>query len=206
MFDNDVKIRCNEPMAGVRQFDAEQTIERALDVFWRKGLAATSMQDLAEATGVLRGSLYNAYKDKESLFLAAYGRYGQRVLEEAREVLDKASSPERALRNFFEYTIRSMTTGSPTRGCLTTKTVTEETGRGELVHAALKSFLDDFERVVKDRLSREDAASRLALAPADAARLVATLTRGIVVMERVYQDPAPLRKTADSLVRALFPK
>jgi len=99
-----------------------------------------------------------------------------------------------------------MTTGSPTRGCLTTKTVTEETGRGELVHAALKSFLDDFERVVKDRLSREDAASRLALAPADAARLVATLTRGIVVMERVYQDPARLRKTADSLVRALFPK
>jgi len=151
-------------------------------------------------------NIYNAYKDKESLFLAAYERYGQRGLEEAREVLDKASSPERALRNFFEYTIRSMTTGSPTRGCLTTKTVTEETGRGELVHAALKSFLDDFERVVKDRLSREDAASRLALAPADAARLVATLTRGIVVMERVYQDPARLRKTADSLVRALFPK
>lgn len=205
MFDIDVKIGCNEAMAGVRQFDAEQTIERALEVFWRKGLAATSMQDLAEATGVLRGSLYNAYGDKETLFLAAYERYGQRVLDEARAVLDKASSPERALRDFFEYTIRSMTTGSPTRGCLTTKTVTEESGRGEHVQAALRSFLDDFERVVKERLSRQDAASRLALAPADAARLVATLTRGIVVMERVYQDPARLRKTADSLVRALFP-
>jgi AcrR family transcriptional regulator len=205
MFDAAVKIGSNESMAGVRQFDTSQTVERALEVFWRKGFAATSMQDLADATGVLRGSLYNAYKDKETLFLAAYERYGDMLLEEARQALDKPS-PERALRTFFEYTIRSMTTGTPTRGCLTTKTATEESGHGELVHAALISLLDRFEQLVKERLSREDAVQRLALPPTDAARLVVTLTRGIVVMERVYQNPARLKKTADSMIRALFPK
>lgn len=67
-------------MVGVKQFDADQTVERALEVFWKKGLTQTSMQDPAEATGVLRGSLYNAYGDKEALFLHAYGRYASRCL------------------------------------------------------------------------------------------------------------------------------
>ena len=47
-------------MAGVRQFNEDDAFAHALDVFWRKGFRATSMLDLAEATGVQRGSLYNA--------------------------------------------------------------------------------------------------------------------------------------------------
>ena len=53
-------------MAGVRQFDEQEVIAVALDVFWRKGLHDATMQDLAAATGVQRGSLYNAYGDKEA--------------------------------------------------------------------------------------------------------------------------------------------
>jgi TetR/AcrR family transcriptional regulator, transcriptional repressor for nem operon len=44
-------------MVGVRQFDEDRALGQALEVFWRKGLRATSMLDLANATGVLRGSL-----------------------------------------------------------------------------------------------------------------------------------------------------
>jgi hypothetical protein len=53
-------------MVGIRQFDEQQVIATALDVFWRKGLHDATMQDLAAATGVQRGSLYNAYGDKEA--------------------------------------------------------------------------------------------------------------------------------------------
>ena len=55
-------------MVGVRQFDEQEMIATALDVFWRKGLHDATMQDLAAATGVQRGSLYNAYGDKEAIF------------------------------------------------------------------------------------------------------------------------------------------
>ncbi|MCZ7153843.1 TetR/AcrR family transcriptional regulator, partial [Salmonella enterica] len=58
-----------EQMAGVRQFDEGLALDKALALFWQKGYAATSMQELAAATGVQRGSLYNAYGDKETLFL-----------------------------------------------------------------------------------------------------------------------------------------
>jgi len=89
-------------------------------------------------------SLYNAYGDKEKLFLAAYAQYGERLLSEVRSALDK-SSPERALRDFFDFTIRSMATGTPTRGCLTAKAATDESAHSDLIQAALKAFLEDFE-------------------------------------------------------------
>ena len=59
-------------MAGVRQFDEQQAYAAALEVFWTKGFRATSMLDLATATGVQRGSLYHAYGGKEQLFLRLF--------------------------------------------------------------------------------------------------------------------------------------
>jgi AcrR family transcriptional regulator len=55
-------------MAGTKQFNEEEALDRALDLFWRRGFGPTSMQDLAQATGVIRGSLYHAYGDKQAIF------------------------------------------------------------------------------------------------------------------------------------------
>src|ERR1700748_1484100 len=108
-------------MVGVRQFDEQEVIALALDVFWRKGLNDATMQDLAEATGVQRGSLYNAYGDKEASFLRAFDRYAARFLEAAWTSLG-GDEDEQALGRFFGTIIANMTAGTPARGCLTTKT------------------------------------------------------------------------------------
>ncbi|MEV4049743.1 TetR/AcrR family transcriptional regulator [Amycolatopsis sp. NPDC049688] len=184
-------------MAGKRQFDERRTLELARDIFWAKGYGATSIQDIANASGVLRGSLYNAYQDKETLFLQVFEDYARDFLAEAARVLADPDI-DRALRAFFDFTIASMTTGEPARGCLTTKTAIDSKADGERINAALRRLLDGLEQLVRDRLSAEDA--RLALPAADAARVLVTMTRGIVVMERVYQDPERLRATARSLI------
>jgi TetR/AcrR family transcriptional regulator, transcriptional repressor for nem operon len=72
-------------MSGRRQFNEQQTLERALDVFWTKGYGATSMNDLAAATGVQRGSLYNAYDGKETLFLRVYELHSRQLLTDVAE-------------------------------------------------------------------------------------------------------------------------
>ncbi|RPE37742.1 TetR family transcriptional regulator [Streptomyces sp. Ag109_O5-1] len=190
-------------MVGQRQFDEKQTLDRVLETFWNKGYGATSMQDLATATGVQRGSLYNAYRDKETLFLRAFQGYADQFLADAVDALAHPDA-EQALRRFFDFTITSMTAGTPTRGCLTTKTATDERADGERIQAALRSLLDNLERVLQERLSLEDATARLVIPPAEAARVVITMTRGTVVMERVYQDPDRLRGTAGSLISALL--
>jgi TetR/AcrR family transcriptional repressor of nem operon len=191
-------------MTGRRQFDEKRTMDLAREVFWLKGYGATSMQDVATATGVLRGSLYNAYRDKETLFLQVFEDYADQFLAEAAEALAHPIVDD-ALRDFFDFTITSMTTGVPTRGCLTTKTAIDTKADDERIRGALRDLLDNMERLLRERLSTEEVRPRLAIAPAEAARVLITMTRGIVVMERVYQDPERLRATAASLIDALLP-
>jgi AcrR family transcriptional regulator len=190
-------------MAGVRQFDETKTLDKALTLFWKKGYTATTMLDLAESTGVQRGSLYNAYRSKERLFTLAFGRYQADMTAEARQALAH-DDVRQALLDFFEWTIVSMTRGTPSRGCLTTKTAMEEDKDSPEIQRALRGMLDELETALRERFSRGDAAGRLALPPADAARAVITYTRGIVVVERVYHDADRLRHAADLMLQMLF--
>ncbi len=189
-------------MAGIRQFNEEQTLERALEVFWRKGFGATSMPELAEATGVQRGSLYNAYGDKQGLFLAVFARYKAGFLAAAGETLTSPDTRE-ALKAFFTFAIASMKSGEAARGCLSTKTTVDENASAEPIRDALRGMVDGLEGLLAERLSQ--ATEPLALPIEDAARLLVTLTRGIVVIERLYPDTARLQATADSLVDLIVP-
>ncbi len=191
-------------MVGVRQFDEERLLAQALEVFWRKGFRATSMLDLANATGVLRGSLYNAYGDKDALFLLAFERYAGRFLELVRAVLADPD-PRRALLGFFDMIIVNMTEGSPSKGCLTTRTATENDATNEAVELRLQTLLDDLQAIVLAALSGERARKALTLEPREAALVVVTFTRGLAVMERVYHSRKRLRDAAHGLVDALIP-
>ena len=194
-------------MAGVRQFDESEALEKALTLFWEKGFAGTTMQDLAAATGIQRGSLYNAYQDKETLFLRVFEVYREQFLLQIRQSLDRPKLRD-ALRNFFDFVITSMTTAQtadgPSRGCLSTKTAVGTEDMDDSIRQAIRSWLDEFEVILSERLSKIDKGTRLRLPVDEAARMIVTLTRGIVVVERVYQDPKRLRRTADSLIDLLL--
>ncbi len=199
-------------MAGIKQFNEDQALEQALQVFWRKGYGATSMPDLAKATGVQRGSLYHAYGDKQNIFLLAFARYQRNYLDMVRQHM-QLDDPVAALRAYFAYVLSSMSIpvpqedGAPssrTRGCLTTKIATDETAMDEAVRAALRDMLDGLGVVLEERLSQPDAKNRLVLPPKDTARLLVAFTRGNVVMERIYNGPQDLQATIDSMIEVLF--
>src|SRR6202022_4831133 len=58
-----------------RAFDADEALDRALDVFWRQGYEGTTLSDLTAALGINRPSLYAAFGSKEELFRRALERY-----------------------------------------------------------------------------------------------------------------------------------
>jgi len=190
-------------MAGVRQFNENEVLGAALDLFWAKGYGATTMQHLADATGVQRGSLYNAYGGKDQLFLRAYQEYGRRYLEDARRALGQ-SSLAASLEAFLAYAVGSMTKGRPTRGCLTTKAALDEQLQCEEIRAALRQLLRELEALLRERLSSPREGERLRLPAEDAAKLLVTMTRGLVVLERVHQQPAELMRVGKALVAALI--
>lgn len=189
-------------MAGVKQFNEEEALGRALDLFWARGYRATSMLDLAEATGVQRGSLYNAYGDKEEIFLIVLKRYSEAYLARISAAFS-GNDLAAALTRYLDACIAIMMAGDPPRGCMTTKTATDTALNGERVNTALKGFLDEVEQAIAAHLSTPAFAAGLTLPPGEVARLLVTFTRGMAVLERVYQDEKRLHESARSLVKAL---
>jgi AcrR family transcriptional regulator len=191
-------------MVGVRQFDEQDAFEKSIALFWRKGYAETSMKDLAEATGVQRGSLYNAYGGKDALFLRAFGIYASRYLEKARQSLARPTL-KASLNSFFEFIIAWLLEGEPARGCLSTKMVFGGEAVEPPIREAVAHLLDELKAAIRERLQQPDKTGRLALSPEKAAQLVLAVTRGIVVLERVYaSDRKHLREPVDALLAVLF--
>ena len=190
-------------MTGARQFDEEDLLAKALDVFWRKGVTATTMSDVASASGVLRGSLYHAYRDKEQIFLLAFDRYAERFLGAVRAALGDDDLAT-ALDALFDAAIANMTSGKPPRGCLTTKTATDVTNTSATVQARVRRLLDDLATVIRDALADPARAARLAVEPSVAAALIVTFTRGLAVMHCVQPDAKHLRQLARAFARTLI--
>jgi AcrR family transcriptional regulator len=62
-------------MGRPKNFSREEVLEKAIPVFWKHGFAATSLQDLEQATGVNKSGLYTEFRDKEDLFVACLRHY-----------------------------------------------------------------------------------------------------------------------------------
>ncbi len=188
-------------MVGVRQFDEQEVIAIALDVFWRKGLHDATMQDLAAATGVQRGSLYNAYGDKEAIFLRAFDQYAEQFLDTARHALAQGDAAAR-VRNFLDVVIVNMTGGSPARGCLTTRTALDAAISSSAVRHRVQGLLSRLEQLIGKAISSAPN-KQLAVDANRLARVVVTFTRGLAVMERAGYSRKQLRETATAFVDAL---
>ena len=183
-----------------REFDHDDVLRVAFEQFWRKGVRGTSLSDIARDAGVQRGSLYNAFGSKEALFLIAYERYAGEYLGAIQKALGSGTLRER-LTAFFDLTIRNFRSGSPPRGCPTTR------GLMELGSAEGEGLDENARRAFADLVARITALLQEALAegatrgefkgdPESAALHIATVTRGLAVLERAFGDEAQLRKIA----------
>jgi TetR/AcrR family transcriptional regulator, transcriptional repressor for nem operon len=188
-------------MVGARQFDEQEVIAIALEVFWRKGLHDATMLDLAEATGVQRGSLYNAYGDKETIFLRAFDQYARQFLETAEHALSRGDDAGARLQNFLDVVIVNMTGGSPPRGCLTTRTALDAAMSSPEVRQRVQHLLRRLEQLVANAIG--SSGKRTAADASRLARVVVTFTRGLAVMERAGYGRKQLKEAAATFAEAL---
>src|SRR5260370_742343 len=82
-------------MSAVKQFDRKEVLDRAMRVFWERGYEATSIQNLVEATGINRASLYATFGGKKELFINSLSRYEEVFVKPLCAALD-APTPRRA--------------------------------------------------------------------------------------------------------------
>ncbi len=105
-------------MARPRQFDEQQVLERLMQVFWEKGYEAASMQDLVAASGLLKGSLYGAFGDKRTLYLAALAHYDRTRLQVGIDMLCDNGNAAGKIAALFDSVIASVENGVFAGGCL----------------------------------------------------------------------------------------
>lgn len=191
-----------------REFDHERVLRIAFEQFWRKGVRGTSLSDIAREAGVQRGSLYNAFGSKESLFLCAYKRYSDQYLTLVQKALSSGSLRER-LTAFFHMTIKNFCSGSPPRGCPTTRGLMEVTSNGGkgLDNEARQAFADLLARImglVEKALSEASERGEFNGVPDIAALHLVTVSRGLAVMERAFSDKDQLQKIASHTINLIL--
>jgi TetR/AcrR family transcriptional regulator, transcriptional repressor for nem operon len=193
-----------------REFDHDDVLRIAFDQFWRKGVRGTQLSDIARDAGVQRGSLYNAFGSKEALFLCAYERYAGEYLSAIQKALGSGTLRKR-LTAFFDLTIKNFRSGSPPRGCPTTRGLMELSpveGEG-LDENARQAFADLVARItalILEALSEGAKRGEFNGDPETAALHIATVTRGLAVLERAFGDDAQLRKIAVHTVNLVLGK
>jgi TetR/AcrR family transcriptional repressor of nem operon len=116
-------------MARHKEFDRDEALQKAMEVFWARGYEATSVRDLVGHTGVNRQSLYDTFGDKHALYLAALDRYREVEGGKMFELLAGQGSVKKALRRLFEGVVEAASGGGERRGCFMGNATSELAGR-----------------------------------------------------------------------------
>ncbi len=112
-------------MARGKGFDEAKALSTAMQLFWEKGYSATSLQDLEEATGLLRTSIYNAFGNKRSLFKACFSLYIKRIEMALAETFEAAVTSRGAIAGWHARVIGILTDPQTPAGCLVVFSVFE---------------------------------------------------------------------------------
>jgi len=186
-----------------RSFDADQALDRALQVFRQKGYEAASLTDLTRAMGIERPSLYAAFEDKETLFRKALDRYCEQMLGFLSQALSEKrarSAIERMLREAAEY----QTNPRNPKGCLTVQGALACTQESEPIRKELICRRQQGEAAIRQRLQRAKREGDLPVDcnPTDLARYFATVMQGISVQAASGASHRELERVVDAALKA----
>ncbi len=194
-------------MARPREFDADRALHDALEVFWRKGYEATSMQDLVAAMGIQKASLYAAFGDKRSLYVAALRRYQQETLGELTEHLAKAPLPLAAIREFVKEVADHAAGRDGRHGCFCINANIELAPSDDAIGDDLRRHHDRMVAVLAATLERAKAAGELAekVDSEGLATFVLALVVAINVLGKQRASRRQIRTIVDHGLAALHP-
>jgi TetR/AcrR family transcriptional repressor of nem operon len=104
-------------MARTKDFDENEVLTKAIQLFWHKGYNATSMQDLVDALGISRSSLYDTYSDKHTLFLKALESYQLAGNAKINEIVDQSISAKETVIKLMELATNELVGDKQQKGC-----------------------------------------------------------------------------------------
>lgn len=189
------------PRGRPRAYDPETALTQATDAFWRAGYSGTSLDTLSAATGMNRPSLYGAFGDKRTLYLATLERYAEDGLRLMRSALANDIPLVQALRQVYEGALRMyFPEGDSALGCFLIGTAATECVADADVRARLGEALRRFDGAFEARLRHAHATGEIdpAADPVALSKIASAVLHTLALRSRAGDPVESLRATADA--------
>ena len=192
-------------MARTKEYDRENVLAAATELFWKKGFNGTSMKDLVKNTGLNSQSMYKEFKSKENFFIACLKHYIFEDSKEPARILSthplSLSNIEQFLDNRIEYAL-----SDECYGCLLVNTVIEKETLSENINRIVYSTLDSQERLVRECLK---AAIKNGEIPSDKdvdslTTFIACFFRGLMNVGKGSADKAKIKTMRNMMMSAIL--
>ncbi|AUC85838.1 TetR/AcrR family transcriptional regulator [Polaribacter sp. ALD11] len=142
-------------MARKKEYNEEEVVEKAMQLFWRNGYEATSMQMLEKEMGINKFSIYASFGNKHGLFLESLKCYKARV-SVILEKFKKASNGVEDIKQFFYDSLDIDYKGSTQKGCLVTNTYNEFSEKEDLlIKEQMTHFMDKLKDLLIEKLQMD---------------------------------------------------
>lgn len=186
-------------MGRQKEFDRDEALHKAMEVFWSRGYTAASIQDLVKHMGINRQSLYDTFGDKHALYLLALDRYREVEGRKMCERLEQPGSVKKALRQLFEGVIETALYDGQRRGCLMGNAMSELSGRCKETAVRTRGNMASAEETFYRALVRGKKEGEFVAVrdPRAVARFLYSSLQGLVLMAKTTQD----RKTLEDVVK-----
>lgn len=189
-----------------KEFNPDEALEKAMQVFWHKGYEATSMEDLLTAMNLNRGSLYATFGDKRELFLKAMDLYctsggvGSRI-----SILSQPGPAIPLIRQFVESMLEFALSDPQRRGCLIANTAMELAPHQHDIAKKVSGRLQHLEDAFFTLLTRAKREGELGKSkdPRALARVLVTMMQGTIVMIKAGTPADAVTQTAKAALSIL---
>lgn len=145
-----------------KEFETDEITDAAMQVFWRHGYAATSVQDLVDGTGLSRSSLYSTFQSKQGLYQKALQRYELLTTLNNVKLLSGSGSPKELIRKLLINVVEDELNDAEHKGCLVANACLELSGHDEDVTQFVVSNLQKLQHALENLLIKAQQSGEIA--------------------------------------------
>lgn len=192
-------------MSRPREFAEPDVLEKATEVFWKKGYHAASMQDLVDAMGINRASLYGTFGDKHQLYVRCLQTYRDALHLNLTTLTARRRPVRERLGALFRHLVNEAVQDADRKGCLLANAALERGADDPDTLREVRLHLDFTESLFRTLLDEGQRSGELAAdrPAADLARYLMTLLAGFRVVGKLVPDREVLESALAPALDAL---
>ncbi|PIF30893.1 TetR family transcriptional regulator [Flavobacterium sp. 9] len=190
-------------MARTKEFNEDQALDKAIEIFWHKGYNGTSAQDLVTHLGLSRSSLYDTFGDKQKLFAQSLQRYQKNAQDQIVKLFDESENIKETLRDIFKQAVIESLEDRITKGCFMVNSSVELAMHDEEIAKIVKNNSQIMEEVFTNAVKKGQDQGHISKT-IDArvlARFIFNNYSGIRVLARTGERD---KQVYDDIVKAMF--